>query len=81
QYTVMTTKHHDGFALFDTATTDYDAKDKKGRDLVREYVDAIRKQGLKVGFYHSVIDWHQQDYDNTICPDLCYPKNQIALLK
>ena len=81
QYAVMTTKHHDGFALFDTATTDYDAKDKKGRDLVREYVDAIRKQGLKVGFYHSVIDWHQQDYDNTICPDLCYPKNQIALLK
>ena len=43
------------------------------RDIIREYVDSGRKRGLKVGLYHSVIDWHHPSYDNTICPDLCYP--------
>lgn len=80
QYAVMTTKHHDGFALFDTAVSTYDAKDKKNRDLVREYVDSFRKAGLKIGFYHSVIDWHHPSYDNTICPDLCYPTDQAKML-
>jgi alpha-L-fucosidase len=82
QYAVMTTKHHDGFALFDSKVSEFDAKDlKSGRDLVAEYVEAFRKKGLKVGFYYSVIDWHQKDYDNTINPDLCYPKGQEEWLK
>ncbi|MGZ9584664.1 alpha-L-fucosidase [Paenibacillus marinisediminis] len=63
KYTVMTTKHHDGFCLFDSALTDYKATNTPaGRDLIREYVDAFRAEGLKIGFYYSIIDWHHPDY-------------------
>ena len=52
KYAVLTTKHHDGFCLWDTAYTDFKATNTKaGRDLVREYVDAFRAEGIKVGFY------------------------------
>ena len=78
RYAVLTTKHHDGFALFDSAQTDYDAKDRFGRDIVREFANAFRARGLRVGFYHSVIDWSHPNYDYTICPQLCYPRGQIA---
>lgn len=63
KYAVLTTKHHEGFCLFDSAYTDYKATNiKAGRDLVREYVDAFRAEGLKVGFYYSLIDWHHPDF-------------------
>ena len=63
KYAVMTTKHHDGFCLFDSKYTDYKATNTQaGRDLVREYVDAFRAEGLKVGFYYSLLDWHHPDY-------------------
>lgn len=63
KYAVLTTKHHDGFCLFDSKYTDYKATNTKaGRDLVREYVDAFRKEGIKVGFYYSLLDWHHPDY-------------------
>jgi alpha-L-fucosidase len=63
KYAVMTVKHHDGFCLFDSALTDYKATNTKaGRDLIREYVDAFRAEGLKVGIYYSLIDWHHPDY-------------------
>lgn len=81
QYAVMTSKHHDGFALFDSAVSDFDSRDKKNRDLVKEYVDAFRAAGIKTGLYHSVIDWHHPAYDNTICPDLCYPAGQAKMLQ
>ena len=81
QYVVLTSKHHEGFGLFDSAQTDYDAKSAVNRDIIREYVDSCRKRGLKVGLYHSVIDWHHPSYDNTICPDLCYPAGQAEMLK
>src|SRR5882672_10911582 len=62
KYMVMTTKHHEGFCLFNTRTTDYCApKQGPGRDLVREYVDAARAEGLRVGFYYSLMDWHHPD--------------------
>ncbi len=62
KYMVMTTKHHEGFCLFDTKTTSYCApKQGPGRDLVREYVDAARAEGLRVGFYYSLMDWHHPD--------------------
>lgn len=62
KYVVMTTKHHEGFCLFDTKTTDYCApRQGPGRDLVREYVDALRAEGLRVGFYYSLMDWHHPD--------------------
>lgn len=81
KYMVLTSKHHDGFALFDTPTSDYTSAVHHGRDLVKEFTDSARKQGMRVGLYHSVIDWHHPAYDNTICPDLCYPKNQAKMLK
>ncbi|HZK95527.1 MAG TPA: alpha-L-fucosidase [Prolixibacteraceae bacterium] len=65
KYVVLTAKHHDGFCLFDSKYTDYKATNTPAkRDLIREYVDAFRAEGLKVGFYYSLIDWHHPDYPN-----------------
>lgn len=62
KYMVMTTKHHEGFCNFDTKLTDYCAPRKgPGRDVVREYVEAARAEGLRVGFYYSLMDWHHPD--------------------
>lgn len=63
KYAVLTTKHHEGFCLFDSQYTDYKSTNTKcGRDLVREFVDAFRAEGLKVGFYYSLLDWHHPEY-------------------
>ncbi len=62
KYMVMTTKHHEGFCQWDTQLTDYcAAKQGPGRDLVREFVEAVRGEGLRVGFYYSLMDWHHPD--------------------
>ena len=62
KYMVMTTKHHEGFCHWDTKLTDYCApRQGPGRDLVREFVDAARAEGLRVGFYYSLMDWHHPD--------------------
>lgn len=62
KYMVMTTKHHEGFCLFDTEFTDYCAPKRAcGRDLVAEFVEAARAEGLRVGFYYSLMDWHHPD--------------------
>lgn len=63
KYAVLTTKHHEGFCLFDSNFTDYKVTNTPfGRDIVREYVDAFRAEGLKIGFYYSLIDWHHEDF-------------------
>ena len=63
KYAVLTTKHHEGFCLFDSAYTDYKATNTPaGRDLVREYVEAFREEGIRVGLYYSLVDWHHPDY-------------------
>ena len=63
KYAVLTSKHHEGFCLFDSKFTDYKITNTKfKRDLVKEFVEAFRAEGLKVGFYYSVIDWHHPDY-------------------
>lgn len=63
KYAVMTTKHHEGFCMFDSKYTDYKCTNTPaGRDLVKEYVEAFRAEGLKVGFYYSLIDWHHPDF-------------------
>ena len=63
KYAVLTAKHHDGFCLFDSKLTDFKSTNTKaGRDLVREYLDAFRAEGLKVGLYYSLLDWHHPDY-------------------
>lgn len=62
KYVIMTAKHHDGFCLYDTKTTDFNSVKACGRDLVREYVEAVRAEGLRVGLYYSIIDWRHPDY-------------------
>ena len=63
KYVVLTTKHHEGFCMFDSKYTDYKCTNTPaGRDLVREYVDAFRAEGMHIGFYYSLIDWHHPDF-------------------
>lgn len=63
KYAVLTTKHHEGFALWDTQYSDYKITSTPfKRDLVKVYVEAFRAEGLKVGFYYSQIDWHHPDF-------------------
>ncbi len=63
KYFVITTKHHEGFCLWDSKLTDYKATNSPaGRDLLRPMVDAFRERDMKVGFYHSLIDWHHPHY-------------------
>jgi alpha-L-fucosidase len=64
RYAVMTSKHHDGFALWDTKLSKLNAKDGSpaGRDLVTPYCEALRKEGLRVGLYFSNLDWSNPDY-------------------
>lgn len=63
KYIVLTAKHHDGFCLFDSKLTDYKSTNYGAkRDLVREFTDAARAEGLHVGLYYSLLDWHHDDY-------------------
>lgn len=63
KYVVMTAKHHEGFCMFDSQYTDYKCTNTPaGRDLIKEYVDAFRAEGLHIGFYYSLIDWHHPDF-------------------
>lgn len=60
KYIVITTKHHDGFCMFDTQTTDYDIVDftPYGKDVVGQLAEACHRHGMKLGFYYSLPDWH-----------------------
>ncbi len=63
RYFVITTKHHEGFCLWDTKYTDYKITNTPfGRDALREIVDAFRAEGIHVGLYYSLIDWHHPDF-------------------
>lgn len=63
KYAVLTTKHHDGFCLFDSKYTDFKSTNTPcNRDLVKEFVETFRAEGLKVGLYYSLIDWHHPEF-------------------
>ena len=63
KYAVITTKHHEGFCMFDSKYTDYDVISAPyGKDIIKEWVDAFRAEGLGIGFYYSLIDWHHPEY-------------------
>lgn len=63
KYLVITSKHHEGFCLWDTQQTDYKATNTPyGKDLLRPVVEAFRAEGLRVGFYYSLLDWHHPDF-------------------
>ncbi len=63
KYAVITAKHHEGFCLFESKFTEYKAPNTPARrDLIKEWVEAFRGEGLKVGFYYSLLDWHHPNY-------------------
>jgi alpha-L-fucosidase len=63
KYIVITTKHHDGFCLFDSKYTDWDVMNTPyHKDIMKQMADACRKQGIKMCWYHSIMDWHNPDY-------------------
>lgn len=73
KYVILTSRHHDGFCLWDSDTTDYNAvKHGPGRDLVGPFIDAARDGGLRVGLYYSVADWRHPDYPTAYARD--WPK-------
>jgi alpha-L-fucosidase len=73
KYFVITTKHHEGFCLWDSKYTDYKATNTPcGRDLIRPMVEAFRAEGLKVGFYHSLLDWHHPQFP----VDMLHPRRE-----
>lgn len=63
KYIVITSKHHDGFSLFDSQYTDFDVMSTPfKRDIMAELAEACRKQGIQICWYHSIMDWHHPDY-------------------
>ncbi|MGQ1784466.1 MULTISPECIES: alpha-L-fucosidase [unclassified Saccharicrinis] len=63
KYAVITTKHHEGFNMFASEYTDYNIMNTPyGKDILKEWVEAFRAEGLGIGFYYSLIDWHHPDF-------------------
>ena len=63
KYITITTKHHDGFALFDSKVSDFDVMNTPfKRDIMKEMADACHKHGVKICWYYSIMDWHHPDY-------------------
>jgi len=63
KYAVITTKHHEGFNMFNSDYTDYKVTNTPyGKDIIKEWVEAFREEGLGIGFYYSLIDWHHPEY-------------------
>jgi alpha-L-fucosidase len=64
KYITITSKHHDGFAMFDSKLTDYDIVDRTPfkRDILKELAEACKKEGIQLFFYHSHLDWHHPEY-------------------
>ena len=63
KYAVITSKHHEGFNMFKSEYTDYNVMNTPyGKDIIKEWVDAFRAEGLGIGFYYSLIDWHHPEY-------------------
>ena len=82
KYITLTTRHHDGFSLFDTCgLNDYDVMHTPtGRDLIKEFVDACNEGGIVPMFYHTLLDWHHPDYDRNFPKYLDYLNASVELL-
>ena len=63
KYIIITSKHHDGFCLWDSRMTEWDVIDATPfrRDILKELADACEREGIRLGFYHSIMDWHHPD--------------------
>ena len=74
RYVVFTARHHAGYAMFHTRSSDFSVRRSPyGRDLMRELVDAVRAEGLRIGLYYSLSDWHHPDYPALTVADRPYP--------
>lgn len=82
KYITLTTRHHEGFSLYDThGLSDYDAMHAAcGRDLVREFVDACREQNIVPFFYHTLLDWHEESYRKDFKKYLEYLRKSVEIL-
>ena len=82
KYITLTTRHHDGFSLYDTCGLNtLDAMHAKcGRDLVREFVDACNEQGIIPFFYHTLLDWYQESYRTDFPAYLKYLRDSVEIL-
>lgn len=82
KYITITTRHHDGFSLYDSApVSDYDAPHALcGRDLIREFVDACRAEGIKPFFYHTLLDWREESYNTNFPKYLKYLRDSVEIL-
>ena len=79
KYFIITTKHHEGFCLWDTKYTDYKVTNTPyGKDVLRPMVEAFREEGLKIGFYHSLLDWFHEDYTVDVCHPMRENEEYIA---
>src|SRR3989454_6242958 len=73
QYAVLTAKHHDGYAMFASRHSEYSVTHSPyGRDIVAQFAEAVRAEGLRVGLYFSLSDWHHPDYPAITQADLPY---------
>ena len=82
KYITLTTRHHDGFSLYDTrGLSEFDAPHSlTGRDLIREFVDECNKEGIIPFFYHTLLDWHNTDYNNDFPEYIDYLDKSIEIL-
>lgn len=82
KYITLTTRHHDGFSLYDTRSlSEFDAPHSPtGRDLIREFVDECNKEGIIPFFYHTLLDWHNPDYNNDFPEYIDYLDKSIEIL-
>lgn len=82
KYIVLTTRHHEGFSLYDTCgLNEFDAPHSAaGRDLIREYVDACNKHGIIPFFYHTTLDWYNEDFNNDFDAYLEYLRKSVEIL-
>lgn len=82
KYIVLTTRHHEGFSLYDTCgLSEFDAPHSPAkRDLIREYVDACRKHDIIPFFYHTTLDWHNEDFNNDFDKYLEYLRKSVEIL-
>ena len=82
KYITITTRHHDGFSLFDTCgLSDFDAPHSASkRDLIKEFVDECHKENIVPFFYHTLLDWHNKDYKNDFPKYIDYLVRSIEIL-
>lgn len=81
KYVNITTRHHDGFSLYDTrGLSDYDTVHYCGRDLIKEFVDACEEGGIVPFFYHTLLDWHKEEYKTDFPKYIDYLISSVEIL-